>query len=301
MNDEKSNRLVSAFLDELSARQRSEHTLKAYEEDLSLFAAYLSETRGKFDVSAVDPLVVRGYVAELRAREQSRRTIARRLASLRSFYRFLIRRSVVKSNPAADVRTPRAEKKLPQFLTVKEVERLVETPEADTLAGVRDRAILETLYSTGMRVSELVGLNVRDVDFIGENALAKGKGRKERLVPLGSHALGALRRYIEKRRRMARGSRGAEEALFLNVRGTRLTARSVHRLVGRHMLGAGLGRRGGPHVLRHSFATHMLDAGADLRAVQELLGHANLVTTQIYTHVTTRRLRQIYESAHPHA
>jgi integrase/recombinase XerC len=246
----------------------------------------------------VTPVDLRRYLAGLRQARYSRSTIARKIASLRSFYKFLAREGEVAANPVKVIRTPRQEKRLPKFLQPADVERLLAAPEGDDLLARRDRAILETLYSTGMRVSELVGLDLEDIDPLAEVVRVRGKGRRERLAPLGSYAVQALNAYLEAR---ADADVKDEQAVFVNRHGRRLNARSVRRKLAKYLAIAGLDPSVSPHTLRHSFATHMLERGADLRAVQELLGHRSLSTTQIYTHVTASRLKEIYESAHPRA
>ena len=249
------------------------------------------------DPSAVDPSRLRRYSAWLAGRGYAPSTIARRLASLRSFFRFLRREGLVAADPAAGLRNPKQAKRLPRLLRVDEVIRLLEAVPVETAAGVRDRAMLETLYGGGLRVSELVGLNVDDLDAESDLVRVRGKGRRERLCPVGGDGRGWLRRWIPLRQ----PKHPREPALFLNQRGGRLTTRSVGRLLEAHLLRAGLVDSASPHTLRHSFATHLLDGGADLRSVQELLGHRNLTTTQIYTHVTQDRILDIYHEAHPRA
>ena len=227
-------------------------------------------------------------------------TTARKLATLRSFYKFLVRRDYVNSNPVIAIKTPKQDKKLPKFLEYEEVQRLLNTPPADSWLGARDRAILEVLYSTGMRVSELVGLNLEDVDFLGEVIHIRGKGKKERIAPIGSSALQAIQNYIEFRnRRMQNDSSFDSKVLFANKHGQRLSTRSVRRKMDKYLREAGLDPEISPHTLRHSFATHMLNNGADLRSVQELLGHQSISTTQVYTHVTTSKMKDVYDNAHP--
>jgi integrase/recombinase XerC len=223
------------------------------------------------------------------------------LASLRSFFRFAQREGLADSNPAKPLRNPRPDRRLPHFLTTDEIGRLLDTPPAGTDMGLRDRAILETMYSAGLRVSETVGVNDGDLDLDGGLVRIRGKGKRERLAPLGSFAVRALKRWLEVRRLAARDNRGADSPVFVNKFGRRLTTRSVARLLEKHLKLAGLDLRTTPHTLRHSFATHLLDRGADIRSVQELLGHKSLVTTQIYTHVSTTGLREAYEKAHPRA
>ncbi|MEW6357359.1 MAG: tyrosine recombinase XerC [Planctomycetota bacterium] len=296
--------LLDRFLGRLSYEKNcSEHTLRAYTKDLQQFLAFLNEN-DKDNLGKVDHMTMRKYLAFLRARNYSRRTSARKLASLRSFYKFLIQEGVVESNPAKAVRTPKLERRLPRFLDNTEVEKLLAMPSAVRrlpFVKIRDMAILETLYSTGMRVGELCGLNVDDVDFFAERVIARGKGKKERYAWLGAPALKTLKTYIDTRELFGITRRIDAKALFLNVRGGRLTARSMERAMAKYAAAAGLGAGVTPHTLRHSFATHLLDRGADLRIVQEMLGHANLSTTQIYTHLTTERLKEIYDRAHPRA
>jgi integrase/recombinase XerC len=243
--------------------------------------------------------LVRAYLAWLHEQGYAKTTIARRLAAVRSWCRFLCRQGILVANPAQGLRGPRQDKKLPHFLGIEDLFGLLETPPADTPLGVRDRAILETLYSAGLRVSELTGLNVEDLDLDEGTATVRGKGRRERLALLGPQALEALRQWLTWRQNLVEGTDQA--AVFLNKRATRLTSRSVGRLVEKYLSFAGLDPRTSPHTLRHTFATHLLDRGADIRSVQELLGHRSLSTTQIYTHVTTHRLQDSYRKAHPRA
>lgn len=279
----------------------SQHTLRAYKIDIRQFLSFMkSENCPRFE--DVNHLFLRKFLAFLRTRGYSKRTIARKLASLRSFYKFLCQREIVEHNPAKAVRTPRHEKKLPHFLNINEIESLLNTPEGKTPSELRDKAILETLYSSGIRVSELVGLNNEDVDLAARVIKVRGKGKKERLAPIGSFAINAIQLYINARTQLKQSALGGQNnALFLNKYGGRLTTRSIARILEKYLKIAGLHQDASPHSLRHSFATHLLDKGADLRAVQELLGHAHLSTTQIYTHVTTERLKQVYNNAHPRA
>lgn len=247
---------------------------------------------------------IRGFLAHLAEQEYSPATMARKIATLRSFYKWMLKRTIIDANPMQLIRTPKQPKRLPKAITVNQIEQLLAAPDDQTLLGARDRAILETLYSTGIRVSELVGINRGDLDETGEAIIIRGKGRKERLVPLGSHALTALRHYIimlDAEVIRAGNTVESHSPLFVNKHGGRLSTRSVRRKVSKYLREAGLDPAISPHTLRHSFATHLLDNGADLRSVQELLGHQSLSTTQIYTHLTTRRLRDAYDSAHPRA
>jgi len=243
---------------------------------------------------------VRAYLAKLNEKDYSKATIARKLATLRSFYKFLLKRNRVSSNPVTPVRTPKQDKKLPRFLEYEEVKRLLETPPIDNWLGARDRAILETLYSTGIRVSELVALNLEDVDFLGEVLHIRCKGKKERIAPISSAALQAIQHYMEFRNKRAQNNANFDQkVLFANKHGRRLSTRSVRRKMDKYLRMAGLDPSVSPHTLRHSFATHMLNNGADLRSVQELLGHQSLSTTQIYTHLGTTKLKEVYDEAHP--
>ena len=281
-------------------RNCSPHTLRAYGADLAEFASFLDK-QGSGGVDAVTHLLLRKFMAQLRARGVARSTIARKLATLRSFFRFLCKQEILHVNPAIALRTPKREKRLPHVLSVEEVTRLLNAASGDDLQSLRDCAILELLYSTGMRVAELVSLDVRDIDFSAEITRVTGKGRKQRICPIGSYALTALRAYLDARNISLTAAPQCAEPLFLNLRGSRLTSRSVRRILARRLIQANLSARTTPHTLRHSFATHLLDRGADLRAVQELLGHSSLSTTQIYTHLSVERLRQVYEHAHPRA
>ncbi len=294
-------RQIASFLKRLRhERNFSAHTLRAYELDLEHFLAFMHENRVR-RLSRVNHLLVRKFLAALRRRRYSKSTINRKLSALRSFFKYLNREGFLAANPMAAVRTPKVGRTLPRFLTKKEVAALLHAPDLSRDDGKRDRAIFETLYSTGLRVSELVGLNVDDVDFVSEVARVAGKGRKERISLLGSFAVRALEEYLRTRGITKSRAPFRNEPLFLNRFGTRLSARSIARIIDKHVNRASL--RGGvsPHSLRHSFATHMLDAGADLFAVQEFLGHASITSTQIYTHLTTERLKEVYDKAHPRA
>jgi integrase/recombinase XerC len=239
-------------------------------------------------------------MASLNEKQYSKATIARKLATLRSFYKFLVKRNRLSSNPVVGIRTPKQEKRLPRFLEYEEIKRLLETPPMDSWLGARDRAIMETLYSTGIRVSELVALNLEDIDFLGEVIHVRGKGKKERICPISSSVLQIIQHYMEFRNKRAQHNGNFDgKVLFVNKHGKRLSTRSVRRKMDKYLKIAGLDPAISPHTLRHSFATHMLNRGADLRSVQELLGHQSLSTTQIYTHLTTKKLKDVYSSAHP--
>jgi integrase/recombinase XerC len=281
----------------------SEHTCRSYLNDLSHFAGFLSTSGlfqtsqgGEVDVSRVDRDIIRVYLRAL-FRSNKRNSIARKLASIRSFFQYLVREGIISGNPAKGVATPKTEKYLPHTLTIDEVFRLLDAPDTSNLLGTRDRAILELLYSSGIRVGELTQLNCDDVDLELGITKVLGKGRKERIVPIGSKASEAIRDYLGTRRSSS-GNRD-QSPLFVNARGGRLTDRSVRRVVGKYGKQCGLAKNIGPHALRHTFATHLLDSGADLRDIQELLGHVSLSTTQKYTHVSIDGLMDVYDRSHP--
>ena len=290
---------MEAFLRHMEvSRSASPHTLKAYRTD----CVDLMEILGR---AGIDPMVldrrgVEAWFSALDSRHDGPATVSRKLSVVRGLYRFWKRRGIVTANPWVGIRGPRKDKRLPDFVPVDELFLLIEAPDTGALLGLRDRAILEVLYAGGFRVSELVGMDVRDVDLRVGQARVTGKGSKERIVPIGSKALDALRAWLDARPSLLR--RGLENgALFLNFRGGRLTVRSVGRLIDQAVAKVALLRHVHPHALRHSFATHLLDGGADLRDIQELLGHARLTTTQKYTHVTLARLQAVYDRAHPRA
>jgi integrase/recombinase XerC len=294
-------RLIDDFISALSAEKGySAHTCRAYRRDLASFADFVTGD-GKaesFDPGQVDHLEVRAWLGRLH-RTNSKSTMARKLSALRTFYRFLMRQGSVRMNPAESVRTPKQEQPIPGCLTVDDIFRLLDTLPNDSLLEMRNRAIFETLYSCGLRVSELTGLDTGDMDLSQGIIRVTGKGRKQRLVPIGSKAISAIKAY---RRRLAGESPGGKSEsgpLFLNKNGRRLTARSVARILDRLVVSCGFLTPVSPHTLRHSFATHLLNAGADLRVVQELLGHESLSTTQKYTHVNIDRLMEAYDNAHP--
>lgn len=297
---------VDEFIDHMrSIKGSSAHTVRCYADDIVRFAIFLEglfSNADQFSWAEVSASHLRQYVMELTISGYSKRSIARKLSSLRTFFRYLVDRRLIGLNPAAFVRAPKLPLRLPKVLTIAEVERLLCAPDATTLEGLRDRAILEVLYSTGMRVGELVKLNCPDVNISSGAVIVTGKGGKQRLVLLGEPALKALQEYLgEARPKLLRGKAIDCGALFLSKRGTRLTERQVHRIVVKHALAAGLADKVTPHTLRHSFATHMLEGGADLRIVQELLGHASLSTTQIYTRTSMAHLKRVYDMAHPRA
>jgi tyrosine recombinase XerC len=292
------DRLAEKFLIYLKAEKNySPHTIIAYTNDLKAFYAYANLT----DIGTVDKNQLRGFLAALSAKGYSKRTMSRTLATLRTYFRFLVREGYLAKSPMAALKNPKQEKRLPMVLEENEVVRLLEAPE-DDLAGRRDRAMLETLYSTGLRVSELVKLDFEKVDFIGGICRVIGKGGKERICPIGDRALRAIRHYVQVRKGKVQKN---HKALFLNhspnQEGSRLTDRSVRRTVHKYIDLTCRREKISPHTLRHSFATHLLNRGADLKSVQELLGHENLSTTQIYTHVSTQRMKDAYAKAHPRA
>jgi integrase/recombinase XerC len=294
------DRLLERFLSYLRVEQDSSpYTIKNYGNDIGQFLDYC-RAQGVDSLNRVDRPLLRGYLAELDDAGYVKASIARRVAELRSFGNFLVQEGTLERNPFRMVSAPRIPKRLPQYLTVAEVEVLLAAPDTSTPLGQRDRVIIEVLYAAGLRVSELVSLDVSDVDLAQGQVRVVGKGRKERIGLLGRPALEALRVYLETGRPALMRQRPIS-ALFLNHRGSRLTTRGVALILSRASEQAGLRSPVSPHVLRHSFATHLLDGGADLRVVQELLGHADLTTTQIYTHVSQSRAREVYMRAHPRA
>jgi len=270
----------------------SKYTIANYKLDLADFFKFLGES----PLEKVDYLTLRKYLAVLKEKNFKNRTIGRHLSSLRSFFKFLVREGLLKNNPISGVSSPKQEKHLPLFLTEEEVRKLIDSVRLKGERDYRDRAVIETFYSTGMRVSELVGLDIDDVDFIGGIVKVLGKGRKERIVPIGEQALLTIKDYLDIRKIVKE-----PQALFLNKNGKRITDRGIRDVIDKYIRIASLRQGVSCHTLRHSFATHLLDRGADLRSVQELLGHVNLSTTQIYTHLTTERLKSVYDKAHPRA
>ena len=307
--------LISRFIEYLDIeRSFSAHTVRSYHSDLLGYLRFLAADGSVSELSADDlplpddfpargemlrrilsagPLEVRAMLAVLRNSGLSKSTIARKLAAIRSFYRFLVKIDQLEASPVSVVRTPRQDKRLPKCLDIQQIEALLDAPDTTSLLGARDRAIIETIYAAGLRVSETVALDIEDLDEFSEVVRIAGKGKKERLCPLGSMAVEAIGHYL----RMRKGVRSGP--LFVNKHGSRISDRSVRRKLDKYLLTAGIDPGVSPHTLRHSFATHMLNAGADLRSVQELLGHSSLSTTQIYTHLTTKRLKEVYDKAHP--
>jgi integrase/recombinase XerC len=294
---------TARFLQYLQAeRNASELTIKSYREDLEALKTHLEQMHGECpDVEAITTLDLRGYISSLHTVGYSKTTVSRRLASLRSFFRFGAREGWAKTNPAKPLRNPRKERTLPHFLSSDELNRLLEAPASKDAFGLRDRAMLETLYSAGLRVSELAGMNTSDIDFDAAVLTIRGKGRKERLAPIGAPAIKALQRWLKLRHVSDKEPKGPRSPVFVNKFGRRLTTRSIARMLEKYLKQTGLDQRTTPHTLRHSFATHLLDHGADIRSVQELLGHKSLATTQIYTHVSTAKMKAVYDKAHPRA
>ena len=303
--------LLTQFLEHLRyERNLSEHTLRNYQSDLEQFHDYLAPANprtGKRTEPAlpqIDHITVREWLATLHQAQKQKASIARKLAALRTFFQFLVREGMLEMNPAKLVSTPRLEKKLPKHLSIEEAIKFVETPNLETDLGKRDRAMLELMYATGVRVAELTKLNLGHIDFKNRLIRVTGKRRKERIVPFGEPALESLKVYLEIREGFLDAAPVSErepEALFLNYQGTRITTRSVGRMVEKYIRICSGRYDISPHALRHSFATHLLDSGADLRDIQELLGHARLSTTQVYTHVSMEKLIQVYDKAHPKA
>lgn len=296
---------IGDFLDYLTfERNVSPNTISAYRDDLESFIGflcndYLTMGRDQLDLKRVDHLAVRSYLAHLARRKLARATVARHLSALRTFFKFLVREEIVEANPARTVATPKREKYLPAVLQASDVALLIEQPDRSTTLGLRDAAWLELLYASGLRISELVGIDLDDLELRSRLVKVRGKGAKERIVPFGSKAEAAVRAYLAVRGELIRNIE--EEAVFVNYRGERITTRSIRRLFDGYVRDAALRAGVSPHTLRHSFATHLLNAGADLRGIQELLGHASLSTTQKYTHLNDWQLMAVYKKAHPRA
>ncbi|MBX3279931.1 MAG: tyrosine recombinase XerC [Acidobacteria bacterium] len=303
-------KFIDDFIQHLKyERNLSEHTLRNYASDLEQFYNHIAPPdadgrRREVDIHSIDNLTVRDFMASLYEQNKKKSSIHRKVAALRTFFRFLCREGVLEANPARMVASPRVERKLPNHLTIEEMIRFIEMPDLDTVLGKRDRAILELLYASGVRVSEMVNLNLTDIDFANQTMRVKGKGRKERIVPFGAHARAALEVYLGVRGELlleAEPDKMDPMAVFVNYQGTRITTRSVGRMIDKYVKMCSDIHHISPHSLRHSFATHLLDAGADLRTIQELLGHARLSSTQVYTHVSMDKLMEIYDKAHPKA
>jgi integrase/recombinase XerC len=272
-------------------RNYSKHTISNYQRDLKFLVSFLKDRK-------IDRSAAREYLLALEKRRFSRRSIARKLSSARSFFRFLSREKIIKQNPFENLLTPKLPKKLPNFLYPEEIKRLFDAPEENKPKGVRDKTILEVIYGTGLRVAEIIRININDVDFDEGEIKVLGKGSKERIVLFGSHAKTAMKKYLKEGRPLFLSGQ-TTPALFINRRGGRLTARSIERMLVYYSKKGGITKKVTPHTLRHSFATHLLSGGADLRMVQELLGHVSLSTTQVYTHITKEHLKEVYDSAHP--
>lgn len=284
-------RHIDKFLRYLEIEKNSSpHTILNYKLDLKEAFEFLKGV----DLEKIDYILIRKYLAHMKEKQLTARSVARKLSSLRSFFRFLVRDGYLKNNPAEAISSPKLDKYLPKFLTEPDAVKLIEAPKTETVSGLRDKAILETLYSTGMRISELVSLKKDNIDFIGGTIKVFGKGKKERLVPVGDRAMRSIRDYLKSRNVKS-------ETVFLNKNNKPLGARGIRKMINKYIMLSSLRYHVSPHTFRHSFATHLLDRGADLRSVQELLGHANLSTTQIYTHLTTEKLKSVYEKAHPRA
>jgi len=282
----------------------SNNTIISYKNDLLQLLNYLKEYKiiKRDSIKYIDPSIMRKYIVYLKKCNYSVRSICRKISTIRSFFKFLSREGMVDINPTINLTTPKIVKKLPSFLYLEEINKLIETPSGHTILGIRDRAILELLYGTGMRVGELVNLSIRDIDLYEKTVRVFGKGSKERILPLGNPSIRAVQEYLTSRdtfRKNISLDKIDQNALFLNRFGGRLSARSIRRLLIKYMKMADLNKKISPHVLRHSFATHLLGGGADLRSVQELLGHESLSTTQIYTHITKERLKAIYNKSYP--
>lgn len=285
---------IDRFLNYLSIEKNySGHTVSNYAADLREFAKFL-ESRGGKDIKRIDYFLLRKFLSLLSEKKLNKRTLSRKISTLKSFFKFMLREGLVKSNPASSLIYPRLDKPLPNFLTEKEMQNMIKLPRGEELMSLRDRAILEFLYSTGARVSEMVTLKTASVDFISGMVKVKGKGRKERLLPLGEPAVNSLKRYIDKRC-------DNNPYLFVNKRGGVLSDRGVRGIIYKYVKKAATVSKVSPHTFRHSFATHLLNRGADLRSVQELLGHSSISTTQVYTHLTIDSLKSVYHKAHPRA
>jgi tyrosine recombinase XerD len=282
-------------------RNYSQHTVDSYNRDLSDFMKFLSdENKNSPSIESIDHLSIRSYLADLQSRQLSRTTVVRRLSSIRSFFKYLCKRGHLESDPTSTLSSPKVQRKLPNFLEVAEIEALLSAPDKEDIIGLRDQAILELLYSTGMRVSELLALDLPDIDHLNTIVKVRGKGKKERIIPIGGYAMSAIDKYLKERHKLK--VKKSNQALFVSERGNRIPDRqSINRRVKQYAQSAGIKKNVTAHTLRHTFATHLLNAGADLRSIQELLGHEKLATTQIYTHVSADRLKEVYEKTHPRA
>lgn len=294
------NELITQFIHYLTVeRGLAKNTLESYQRDLHAYCAYL-ERESFTNLNETNRMQIMGYLLHLQEQGRATATLSRNLASIRAFYQFLLREKFIDKDPSVNLESPKIEKKLPQVLSVAEVETLLNGPDTRLPSGLRDKAMLELLYATGIRVSELVSLNLSDVNLNMGFIKCFGKGSKERIIPLGRLAIADVSRYLERGRPMLK-KRGQEEALFLNHHGRRLSRQGFWKIIKKYAQLANSHKEITPHTLRHSFATHLLENGADLRSVQEMLGHADISTTQIYTHVTRSRLKEVYAKAHPRA
>lgn len=299
------NKYIGIFMFFLkNEKNYSNDTIISYKNDLTQFFNYLKDYKllKNTDIKYINHKIMRKYIVYLKENKYSRRSISRKVSSTRSFFKFIHKEGIININPTLNLITPKINKKLPYFLYLQEVIKLIEAPSKKTLFGIRDRAILEILYGTGIRVRELVNLNIGNIDFTEKIIKVFGKGSKERILPLSNPSIRAIQEYLENRNLFNKNKFtkiNDKDALFLNRFGGRLTERSIRRIIIKYMKIAGLNKKLSPHVLRHSFATHLLGGGADLRSVQELLGHKSLSTTQIYTHITKERLKTIYKKSHP--
>jgi integrase/recombinase XerC len=287
----KKQEAVSNFLKYIKIEKNfSENTIINYENDLKQFFNFVS----KEEINEIQNVDIREFIVHLSSKKYSKSSVERKIGTLKSFFNYLKKEGILKVNPAENISFPKKDKKLPRFLEIDEINYFLDSIKGNNIEDIRDKAILETLYSTGIRVSELVNLNVQDIDF--QNSLVKvlGKGGKERIVPIGSKALDSIKNYINNKKFNS-------EALFVNKKGKRINVRTIRYILNKWIIRCGLSKHISPHSIRHSFATHLLNKGADLRSVQELLGHSNLATTQIYTHVTTERLKEVYSKSHPRA
>ncbi|HHY37879.1 MAG TPA: site-specific tyrosine recombinase XerD [Clostridia bacterium] len=293
--------LISNFIDYLGKQKGlAENTLDSYGRDLKQYKTFL-ENGGKTSIEDAGPATIVAYLLHLQKQGRAPATIARRLAALKAFYQYLVRENFLQNDPTSNLESPKLEKRLPKVLTVREVDMLLKQPKPTTPTGLRDRAMLELLYATGIRVSELISLNVSDLNLEMGFLKCRGKGARERIVPVGSMALKSVRQYLQEGRPRILGSNTQEPSLFLNHHGRRLTRQGFWKIVRKYAQEAKIRKHITPHTLRHSFATHLLENGADLRSVQEMLGHADISTTQIYTQVTKGRLKEIYARTHPRA
>jgi len=301
------NKHIDIFIFYLkNEKNYSNNTIISYKNDLTHFFNFVKNYKllKRTNIKYINHEIMRKYIVYLKENKYSRRSISRKVSSARSFFKFIHKEGIINVNPTLNLITPKINKKLPYFLYSQEVNKLIEAPPNKTLFGIRDRAILEVLYGTGIRVGELINLNIRDIDFNEKIIRVFGKGSKERILPLGNPSIRAIQEYLENKNLFNKNKfikMNDKDALFLNRFGGRLTARSIRRIITKYMKMAGLNKKLSPHVLRHSFATHLLGGGADLRSVQELLGHKSLSTTQIYTHITKERLKTIYKKSHPRA